>query len=127
LTVLYERDKKALNPFNTKGLRAFYPEIIRTVSAISANSMKVVFSQAPVDTAKVVFTVLNGTAPVTVAGTWNEAMTEATLTKSSNFVAGTFTVNVNDNNSDLGTKSVTITEQKVAKIDITSTKLGVTM
>lgn len=85
-----------------------------------------VFNQAPSDTSKVVFTVLNGTAPVTVSPTWNAAKTEATLGKSSIYVSGTYTVKVVDNNSDLGTSTITVSEQKVAKIEITSTKLGVT-
>ena len=98
---------------------------VTSVSAVSANSFKVVFNQAPADTSKVVFTVQNGTAPVTVSATWNTANTEATLTTSANYVAGTYSVNVKNDVTDLGNSSVVVTEQKVAKINITSTKLGV--
>lgn len=99
---------------------------VTSVSAVSASDFKVVFNQAPADTSKVVFTVLNGTAPVTVSATWNAAKTEATLTSASKYVAGTFSVAVKNNATELGSSNVTVTEQKVAKIDITSTKLGVT-
>jgi putative cell wall-binding protein len=99
---------------------------VQNVSAINASSFKVTFGAAPADTSKVVFAVQNGTAPVTVSATWNDAKTEATLTNSANFVSGTYSVNVINDATDLGTSSVAVTEQKVAKIEITSSKLGVT-
>ncbi len=99
---------------------------VTSVSAVSANSFKVVFNQAPADTSKVTFDVKNGGNPVTVSATWNNAKTEATLAKSSNFVIGSYTVGVKNDATDLGTSTVSITEQKIAKIEITSTKLAVT-
>jgi putative cell wall-binding protein len=98
---------------------------VTSVSAASASDFKVVFNQAPADTSKVAFTVSQGTLPVTVSATWNTAKTEATLSKSSNFVQGDYTVKVVNGTTDLGTSTVTISEQKVAKIEITSSKLGV--
>jgi len=98
---------------------------VTSVSAVSASGIKVVFNQAPSDTSKVTFTVLNLTTPVTTTATWNTAKTEATVSSSSNYPEGTYTVNVKDGNTDLGTKTVSMTQQKIASINITSTKLGV--
>ncbi|AGA70616.1 cell wall-binding protein [Desulfitobacterium dichloroeliminans LMG P-21439] len=98
---------------------------VESVTAASASTFKVKFSKAPADTAKVTFEVKQATAPVTVSVSWNEAKTEATLAKSSNFVTGTYTVAVKNDATSLGTSEVKVTEQKVAKIEITSTKLGV--
>ena len=67
----------------------------------------------------------NLTTPVTTTATWNAAKTEATVSSSSNYPEGTYTVNVKDGNTDLGTSTVAITQQKIASINITSTKLGV--
>ncbi|KJR47063.1 N-acetylmuramoyl-L-alanine amidase [Desulfosporosinus sp. I2] len=99
---------------------------VTSVSAISAESFKVVFNQAPADTTKIAFTVKNGSMPVTVSATWNTAKTEATLTSSSKYVSGTYSVAVKNDATELGSSNVTVTEQKVAKIEITSSKLGVT-
>jgi len=98
---------------------------VTSVSAVSAKEFKVVFNQAPANTEKVAFVVKNLTTPVTVAATWNTAKTEATLTNSANFPEGTYTVNVKDDATDLGNTSVAVVQQKVAKINITATKLGV--
>ena len=99
---------------------------VTSVSAVSANSFKVVFSQAPADTAKVTITVTRSTTPVTTTTTFNAAKTEATVTASTNFPEGSYTVAVKNDTTDLGTSTVAITQQKVAKINITSTKLAVT-
>lgn len=99
---------------------------VSSVSVNAANSVKVVFNQAPADTSKVAFTVNNGSVPMTVTATWNAAKTEVVLTNSANLPAGTYSVNVKNDTTDLGTSSVTVTSQKVAKINITSAKLGVT-
>jgi len=98
---------------------------VTSVSAVSANSLKVVFNQAPADTSKVTFAVTRSTTPVTTTATWNAAKTEATITSSSNLPEGTYSVAVKNDTVDLGNSSVTVTAQKVAKINITSTKLAV--
>lgn len=98
---------------------------VESVTAVAANQIKVKFGKAAADTSKVTFEVKQTTSPTTVSVTWNESKTEATLAKSSNYVSGTYTVSVKDDTKDLGSREVTITEQKVAKIEITSTKLGV--
>ncbi|MBE6067152.1 MAG: cell wall-binding repeat-containing protein [Clostridium lundense] len=98
---------------------------VKEVKATAVNAFKVTFNKAAADTSKVTFEVKQSTNPVTVSVTWNEAKTEATLAKSSNFVMGDYTVNVKNEATDLGTSKVTIAEQKIAKIEMTSTKLGV--
>ncbi|TGE31864.1 cell wall-binding repeat-containing protein [Desulfosporosinus sp. Sb-LF] len=99
---------------------------VTSVSAISASSFKVVFNQAPADTSKVTFTVQRSTTPVTVTMTWNAAKTEATVSSASNLPEGSYTVAVKNDTTDLGTSTVAISAQKVAKINITSTKLSIT-
>ncbi|KUO78256.1 MAG: hypothetical protein APF81_25230 [Desulfosporosinus sp. BRH_c37] len=98
---------------------------VTSVSATGAATFKVVFNQAPTDTAKIVFTVKNLTNPVTVNPTWNTAKTEAVLTNSANFPEGTYTVAVKNDATDLGTTSVVVAQQKITSITIPSTKLGV--
>lgn len=100
---------------------------VESVKASAANAIKVTFGKAAADTSKVAFEVKQGQSSnaTAVNVTWNDAKTEATLSKSSNFVSGTYTVSVKDDTKDLGSREVTYTEQKVAKIEITSTKLGV--
>jgi trimeric autotransporter adhesin len=98
---------------------------VTSVTAVAADSFKVVFNHAPADTSKIIFTVENLSTPVTVTATWSSAKTEATLQNSANFPEGTYTVAVKDNTTDLGTTSVKVNQQKIASINITSTKLGV--
>ena len=96
-----------------------------SVSAISANSFKVVFNQAPADTSKVTFAVERSTTPVTTTTTWNAAKTEATVSSAANLPEGSYTVAVKNDTTDLGTSTIAVTSQKVAKINITSSKLSV--
>lgn len=96
---------------------------VKSVAAVAADKFKVVFNTVPQDTSKVVFTVKRETTPVTVTATWNGS--EATLTGSVKFAQGNYTVNVKENDKDLGTSNVTIEQEKVAKIEITSDTLGV--
>ncbi|WP_407306614.1 cell wall-binding repeat-containing protein [Desulfosporosinus sp. SB140] len=98
---------------------------VTSVSAVAADSFKVVFNQAPADTSKITFTVQNASTPVTVSATWNADKTEATLQNSASFPEGTYTVDVKNDTTDLGTTSVSVVQQKIASINITSTKLGV--
>ena len=100
---------------------------VESVKASAANAIKVTFGKAADDVEKVTFEVKQGqsNSATAVNVTWNEAKTEATLSKSSNFVSGAYTVSVKTDAKDLGAREITFTEQKVAKIDITSTKLGV--
>ena len=98
---------------------------VTSVKASSAKTFKVVFSKAVADTTKVAFEVKKMSAPVTVTVTWNEAKTEAVLTGASAFSEATYSVNVKNDTTDLGTTSVTITSQKIGKIQVMSTKLAI--
>ncbi|AFM43266.1 cell wall-binding protein [Desulfosporosinus acidiphilus SJ4] len=102
------------------------PLNVTSVTAVSASSIKVQFNTAPADTSKVTFSITNSGAPVTVTPTWNDTKTVATLSGSANFPEGTYTVSVKNGESDLGSSTVAITTQKIAKINITATKLAVT-
>jgi putative cell wall-binding protein len=100
---------------------------VSSVSAIAANAVKVVFTSAPADTTKVVFAVspTGGNALTGITATWNASNTEAVLTSTAKFAEGSFTVNVKDGVTDLGTSSIAIKAQEVAKITITSSTLAV--
>ncbi|MGK0466944.1 MAG: hypothetical protein ACJAX4_002234 [Clostridium sp.] len=99
---------------------------VESVSAISANDISVKFSKVPEDASNLTFEVAQAGNDVVVTTGWDTTGTIATLKKDTKFTSGTYTVNVMDGTTDLGTSDVTITEQKVAKINITSSKLGVT-
>lgn len=99
---------------------------VTSVQAISASSFKVVFNQAPKDTSKVTFSVQRLTTPVTVTTSWNTVKTEATVSSSSSLPEGSYTVAVKNDTKDLGTSTVAVSSQKVAKLNITSTKLSLT-
>ncbi|MDQ7093926.1 cell wall-binding repeat-containing protein [Desulfosporosinus sp. PR] len=101
------------------------PLAVTSVTAVAADSFKVVFNRAPADTSKVTFDVENFSTPMTVTATWDSGNTEATLQNSANFPQGTYTVAVKDDTTDLGKTSVTVDQQKIAAINITATKLGV--
>ncbi|MCB2306074.1 hypothetical protein LGL08_05195 [Clostridium estertheticum] len=97
-----------------------------TATNISAKSFKVTFNGTVTDTSKVVFTVKQGSVLVSkITTSWNTAKTEATLTNESNLPAGNYTVNAVNDGKDFGTSTITLAQQKVAKIEIISTKLGV--
>ncbi|MBU3190279.1 hypothetical protein K9O30_01890 [Clostridium bowmanii] len=101
------------------------PGTVASVSAISVNSFKIVFNQSPADTSKINFSVLKGTTPITVTTTWNTATTEATVTSSSDLQIGSYTVNVKNDTVSIGTSNVTISEHKIAKINIISSELEI--
>ncbi|MBU3143482.1 cell wall-binding repeat-containing protein [Clostridium sp. CF012] len=111
-----EAFKTAVNPGVVK---------VSSVSAISAKSFKVVFNKAVADTTKTVFTVKRGTTPIVMPATWNAAGTEATLAYTANLAEDSYTVNVMNGTTDLGTSTVAITKQKVTKINVIGDTLGV--
>jgi len=96
-----------------------------SVKAVAADKFEVKFNTA-VDTTKVKFDVKRDSSPYTVTATWNTDKTVATLAASSKFPLGSYTVNVKNDATDLGTTTLSIEQEKVAKIDITSDTLGVT-
>ena len=97
-----------------------------TVSSVSANSLKVVFTQAPADTSKVVITVTRSNTPVVVTTTWNSANTEATVSSTSNLPEGSYTIAVQNDTTALGSSTIALSRQKIAKINILSSKLSIT-
>ncbi|MFT5871809.1 MAG: hypothetical protein ACI8WT_000733 [Clostridium sp.] len=118
--IIHASIKTALTPKCTA------PGTVASVSAIGVNSLKVVFNQSPADTSKINFSVLKGTTPITVATTWNTANTEATITSSSDLQIGSYTVNVKNDTASIGTSNITISEHKIAKINIISSELEIT-
>ena len=98
---------------------------VNSVSAVKVNTLKVVFSSA-VDSAKAVLSVKKGTASYnTQKVEWNDAKTEATLTMPTNLTAGDYSVTVTGVNMLAGKDSAkcTVTDQKVAKIELVTDKL----
>lgn len=98
---------------------------VDSVTAAAANAIKVTFNKAPADTSKVEFTVKNAGTTLTTTVNWNEAKTEATLAYSSNYPNGNYTVVVAEDGKELATKELSYEQQKVAKIEVTSTVLSV--
>lgn len=98
---------------------------VESVTANSAKSFVVKFNKAVEDTSKLVTEVKRSSTVVTLTTTWNADKTEATLTSSANLPEGSYAVNVKYDSKDLGTSTVAITQQKIAKIEITSNKLAV--
>ena len=102
---------------------------VKSVSAVTANSLKVTFSAA-VDTTKAVLSVKMGTVPANIKSvTWNDAKTEATLTGYGSFSAGDYTVTASGISNLDTTKNfgyVTFAAQKVSSIAFTGTKAVLT-
>jgi len=100
---------------------------VSSIAASSSKTIAVTFNRAPDDTSAITATVkLNSTSSKTVTSTWNSDNTVLTLTSSSKFASGTYTVDVMNGETDLSSSTVTYSEQKVSKIEITSTALAVT-
>lgn len=106
-------------------VEAAAPLTVNSVTATTAKTFVIKFSKAVEDTTKVTFDVKRSSAAVALTASWNADKTEATLTNSANFSEGTYTVVVKNDTTDLGTSTVNITAQKIAKIEVTSSKLAV--
>ncbi|MGC7871946.1 cell wall-binding repeat-containing protein [Desulfosporosinus sp. SYSU MS00001] len=100
---------------------------VSSVTASAANSIKVVFNNPVADTSKIACTITRGSASAaaTVTSTWSDDKTSVVLSASSNFAEGVYSVAVKNGDTDLGTTSVDITAQRVAKITFDSNKLAV--
>jgi putative cell wall-binding protein len=98
---------------------------VSSVTATSATTFQVKFNQAPADQSKVQFNVTREGTPVTLTTTWDSTGTIATLTYSSNLPEDTYAVDVQNDGTDLGSTNVSVTAQQIAKIEVTSTTLGV--
>ncbi len=100
---------------------------VDSVAAVAANAFKVKFGAAAADTEKVTFEVKNAGTAVTTTVNWNEAKTEANLVNSANYPQGNYTVAVKNGDKELGSFEVKIEQQKVAKIEVTSDVLSVSI
>lgn len=95
---------------------------VESVSAITAKSLQVTFA-APVDDTKAVFEVKKGAVKVNTSDiSWNEEKTEATIELAGKLTAGEYTVNVTGLTEEALSDSVTVEDEKVAKIEILSTE-----
>lgn len=102
--------------------KADYKELV--VSGVSKLTVK--FGGAIADTAKVEFDVKRGGIAETLTPKWNDAKTEATLEKSGKLGIAEYTVAVKNDGKDFGSKTVTVAEEKLASIDITSSSIIIT-
>ena len=100
---------------------------VESIAATSAKTFTVKFNKAVTDDDKVTFSVKRLSSAVTVTTTWNEAKTEATLTGASNFAESTFTVAVLKDGVEIASENITITAQRVGKIEFTSDTVAVTV
>jgi hypothetical protein len=98
---------------------------IKTTAASSAKSFKVSFKTAVADPSKVSFQVKRNSVAVAVTAAWNDTKTEATLTYAGVLPEGDYTVAVKEGTNDLGSKTVSVTKQKVDKIEILGNQLSV--
>lgn len=98
---------------------------VTSVAANTASSVRVIFNKAPGDIENITIEVLQGVSQITLSTEWNETNTEVIASRSSKFPEGTYTVNVKEGETVLKTEEISITAQKVAKIDIYSKTLGV--
>jgi hypothetical protein len=109
------------------GVMAEKPALaVDSVVAKTASAFVVKFNTAVDDTTKVAISVKRNNTTTAVTTTWNEAKTEATLAFAGVLPQGDYTIGVKVGETDLGTKTVAITKQKVAKIEILGTTLAVT-
>jgi len=96
---------------------------VSSVKANTAKSLQVTFNQAVSDTAKVVMTAKRNNLATTVTASWNADKTIATLTSSDNLVIGDYTVAVMNDKTDLGTTTVTVKKEMIAKIGLVGTTI----
>lgn len=98
---------------------------VESVKATTAKSFVVKFNRAVTEEDKVTVAVNRLTTPVTTTTTWNADKTEATVASASNFAEATFTVVAKADTKTLASENITITAQKVAKIEFTSKAVAV--
>jgi len=104
------------------GVDATYKELV--VSGVSKLTVK--FGGPVADTAKVEFDVKRGGVAETLTPKWNDKKTEVTLEKSGKLGIAEYTVAIKNDGKDFGSKTVTVAEEKLASIDITSSSIIIT-
>lgn len=97
------------------------------VSATDAKTLTVTFNQAisAADQALATFTVKKGTTPVPVTATWAADGKSVKLAKSTNLIAGTYTVTVGGFDLGVDTATTDVVAQKVAGIQIPTSNVKV--
>jgi len=98
---------------------------VESVVAKSASSFVVKFNGPVADTTKAAITVKRNDVATAVTTAWNDTKTEATLTFAGILPEGDYVIGVKVDAADFGTKTVTITKQKIAKIEILGDSLSV--
>lgn len=98
---------------------------VLSIEATSAKTFLVKFNKAVTDDDKVSFKVARGTVETSVTVSWNEAKTEATLSSASNLPEATFTVSALKDGAEIAKQDITITAQKIARIEFTSSSVSV--
>lgn len=97
------------------------------IKANTAKSFLVKFTRPVTDEDKITFEVKRLTTSVTVTPSWNADKTEVALVGASNFAESTFAVGVLADGKEIAKENISITTQKIAKIDIVSKAVAVTV
>lgn len=98
---------------------------VKSIKATSAKTFAVKFNKAVTDADKITFAVKRLNTAATITTAWNEAKDEAVLSTASNLPEATFDVSVLADTKEVAKESITITAQKVAKIEFTSDSVAV--
>jgi len=89
------------------------------LTAKTASSLAVKFNVSVPDTSKVTINITRDAGnPEGLVTTWNPEKTEATLTKGLGLIPGAYLVSVTYDNNNMGTKTIIISNEKIAKIEI---------
>lgn len=104
-----------------KSIETSMATTVTKVEAVGAKKIKVTFNKA-VDTAKADVKLYKGIAPVAANSvTWNDAKTEATIETVIKFGKGDYTVKVAGLTDTVADAKVTLADEKVEVLEITST------
>ena len=98
---------------------------IESIKAATAKTFVIKFNKAVTDADKITFAVKKLGSDVTVTTAWNEAKDEATLATASNLAEAVYEVSVLADAKEVSKESISITAQKVAKIEFTSDSVAV--
>lgn len=101
------------------------PLAVKTIKAASAKTFTVEFNKAVTDADKITFSVKRMNSEITVTTAWNEAKTQATLASASNLPESIFDVVVLADAKEVAKETISITPQKVSKIEFTSDSVAV--
>ncbi len=100
---------------------------VDSIKANTAKSFQVEFNRPVTEEDKVTFSVKRLTSELSVTTTWNEDKTVATLASSANLADASFVVSVSADAQVVASESITITPQKVSRIEFTSKNVAVNL